>query len=268
MDDAMRAKVTAFEQTVRSTLALAETFEAADWIRPTECPGWTIKDQIAHLVGVERMLLGDVQPAHEPPPDLPRVRNDFGRVLEVAVDARRSVPGAEIVAELGDALERRLAALPGIDPERQVKCPDGRMGSYTRFMAFRALDCWTHEQDIRRAVGRPGNLDAPASQCFWEIFGRGLPIVVAARAKAAPGQSADFTIVGPPSFRSYVVVDENGRGEATTDASGKPTVALRMSWETYVRLTAGRCGPETVKIDIDGDRDLADRILANMTLTP
>lgn len=268
MDDTLRARVTAYEQTVRSTLALTESFDTADWLRPTECPGWTVKDQVAHLAGVERMLLGDADPVHELPDDLPHVRNEFGRLMEVAVDARRPVPGPAVAAELADALERRLAVLPDIDPEQQVRCPDGRMGNYTRFMAFRALDCWTHEQDIRRAVGRPGNLDAPAAYCLWELFGGGLARIVAQRAEAEPGRSVVFTIVGPPSFRSTVLVGEDGRGQVVTEVPGAPAATLGMSWEAYVRLVTGRCGPEAVNIDISGDLALANRILANMTLTP
>jgi len=32
------------------------------WATDTDCPGWTVKDNLSHLVGVERMLLGDPAP--------------------------------------------------------------------------------------------------------------------------------------------------------------------------------------------------------------
>ncbi|WP_165978333.1 maleylpyruvate isomerase family mycothiol-dependent enzyme [Actinomadura darangshiensis] len=262
--DEMQANIAAYEQTVRSTIALAGTFGDADWGRPTECPGWTVKDQLAHLVGVERDLLGDPAPAAEPR-EFDHVRNDFGRYLEIAVHARRPVPGPDVLAELADALERRLARLPGEDPDRVLMCPDGREGPYSRFMKFRAMDCWTHEQDVRRAVGRPGNLDAPAARCFWELLSRGLPLVVARRAKAAPGESVAFAITGPPDFDVTVTVDESGRGSWSEAA---PTTELAMDWETYVRLAAGRCTAADVTVRTEGDRDLAARILATMAITP
>ena len=34
--------------------------------------------------------------------------------------------------------------------------------TYGRFMRVRIFDCWMHEQDIRRAVGRPGHVEGPA----------------------------------------------------------------------------------------------------------
>jgi uncharacterized protein (TIGR03083 family) len=266
-DDDMPGNVAAFEQSLRSTIALAETFVAAKWDLPTECPGWTVRDQISHLIGVERLLLGDPEPEYLLPADLPHVRNDYARMLEVAVDARRSEPGEKLVAELRETLTQRLAALVTVDPQEQMRAPDGRTGPYSRFMMFRAFDCWVHEQDIRRAVGRPGNLDAPAADRARQILVSGLPFVVGKRAAAEPGRSVTFEITGPPSFRTCVVVGDDGRARPVEPAP-EPTVAVAMEWESYVRLAAGRCGPGDVKVAVEGDRDLAGRVLGNMSVTP
>lgn len=264
----MAANVAAFEQTVRATIALAETFGEDDWKRPTECPGWSVQDVVSHLVGVELLLLGDdPAPGHALPDDLPHVRNDFGRMLEAAVDARRSRTGPEVLAELGATLERRLAALPAQDPEEPTVAPNGRTVPYAEFMVFRAFDCWTHEQDVRRAVGRPGNLGTPGAERARRILEPGLPMVVAKRAGAAPGQNVAFEIVGDLPFTSYVRVDEDGRGHAA-DAPGTPLTTLRMDWETFVRLAAGRCAPDDVTVAVTGDAALADRILAALGMTP
>ncbi|MFB4300795.1 maleylpyruvate isomerase family mycothiol-dependent enzyme [Actinomadura sp. NTSP31] len=267
MNDEMRAHVAAFEQTVRSSLALAATLGAAEWDRPTDCPGWTVKDQFAHLVSVEASLLGDPPPEVEVP-EFAHVRNDFGRFLEAGVHARRSVPGPQVAAELADVLERRLAQLPGIDPGERTMLPNGKEGTYELFVKFRAMDCWTHEQDVRRAVGRPGNLDAPAAACFWDILAKGLPLVVARKAGAEPGQSVLFRITGPVEHRVAVVVDGGGRGAFAGEVPDAATAELDMDWEGYVRLTAGRCGPDAVKSQVKGDAELANRVLAGMSLTP
>jgi len=261
----MRANTAAYEQTVRSTLALAGTLTGDDWDRPTDCPGWTVKDQLSHLVGIEHDLLGDPSPDVDVP-EFPHIRNDFGRALEAAVHLRRSVPGPAVAAELADALERRLAQLPTLDPDRVVMMPDGREGPYSRLMMVRAMDCWTHEQDVRRAVGRPGNLDAPAAHCFWTLFSGALPLIVARRAKAAPGESVAFAISGPPDFHAAVEVGEDGRGRPSSGAA--PTAELAMDWETYVCLTAGRRAPGEAAVRVTGDPDLAARVVAAMAVTP
>jgi hypothetical protein len=41
-----------------------------------------------------------------------------------------------------------------------------------------------------------------------------------------------------------------------------------MDWETYVRLTAGRCTPDAVTVHVTGDPALAARVLAAMAVTP
>lgn len=258
----------AFEQTVRSSIRLAASLGDDDWDRPTECPGWTVKDQYSHIVGVERLLLGDHEPVPEFPESMPHVRNEFGLLMEHAVQTRRPVPGPAVAAELAEMLERRLAVLRDIDPATRIKCPDGQVGDYVRFMTFRALDCWTHELDIRRAVHRPGNLGAPAAVCFWEGLGNGLRNVVARYAGVDPGRSADFTISGRFSFRRIVVVGDDRTGQVVPALPGPADVTLHMDLETYVRLTAGRCGPDAVHVAVAGDTALGDRILRHMALTP
>jgi uncharacterized protein (TIGR03083 family) len=267
-DDDMSGNVAAFEQTVRSTITLAETFDAAHWELPTDCPGWTVRDQVSHIVGVERMFLGDPAPDHTLPDELPHVRNDFARLLEVAVDVRRGRPGDEMLAELRETLDRRLAALATIDPAEPILAPDGRTGPYSRLMMFRAFDCWTHEQDIRRAVGRPGNLDSPAADRARQLLTAGLPFVVAKRAGAEPGRSVALEVTGPPSFRLCVVVGDDGRGRVAEPAPAHPSVALAMTWEGYTRLASGRCAAEDAGVSVDGDRELADRVLGSMAVTP
>ncbi|GAA3192784.1 maleylpyruvate isomerase family mycothiol-dependent enzyme [Actinocorallia longicatena] len=255
--------VVAFEQTVRSTIELASGFGTAEWRLPTDCPGWSVQDVVAHLVSLEVMLLGDPLPDHELP-DLPHVKNDMARVLEIGVDVRRPLPGEAVLAELRETLDRRLAQIPGLDPEGPAALPDGRPGTTTEFLMFRAFDCWIHEQDIRRAVGVPGNLDAPAGRCAWTILSRGLPMVTAKRGGALPGQSAVFAV---GDREAAVLVDAGGRA-SRGPVPAEPTVRLAMSFETYTLLAAGRRGPADAVVEVTGDAELGARILAGMGVTP
>ena len=43
----------------------------AEWKTPTDCPGWSVQDQVSHLVGAESGILGNADPAHSPPPTAP-----------------------------------------------------------------------------------------------------------------------------------------------------------------------------------------------------
>ncbi|MEV5572557.1 maleylpyruvate isomerase family mycothiol-dependent enzyme [Spirillospora sp. NPDC052269] len=268
MDEVMAGHVAAYEQTVRSTIGLAETFGDADWERPTELPGWNVKDIVSHLVGVETMLMGeDPAPGHTLPDDLPHVRNDLGKVVEPAVDHRRGTPGPEVLKELRAVLDRRMERLATTPPDERTWLPTGGEGPYVELMAFRAFDCWAHEQDIRRAVGRPGNLDAPAAGRMFQIVSRGLPMIVGKRAAASPGTAVTFESTGPFTFVRHVVVGPDGRAAFAETAPEDATV-LRMDWETFVRLVAGRCTSADVTVEVSGDEALAARVLGAMTLAP
>ncbi|MFC4913092.1 maleylpyruvate isomerase family mycothiol-dependent enzyme [Actinomadura gamaensis] len=266
--EGMAGHVAAFEQTVRSTIALAETFGDAEWEKPTELPGWTVKDVVSHLVGVETLLLDeDPAPGHTLPDDLPHVRNELGRLVEVAVDYRRGTPGSEVLAELRAVLDRRLVRLASTPPDEPAMLPIGREGTYAELMVFRAFDCWVHEQDIRRAVGRPGNLDAPAGLRTLSVVERGLPMIVGRRAAASPGTAVAFEVTGPVAFTRHVLVGPDGRADFT-DQGGEGATVLRMDWETFTRLVTGRCRGDAAAVRVEGDAELAGRVLGAMALAP
>src|SRR5690606_24964356 len=64
--------------------ALGATLDEAQWATMTDCPGWTAKDNVSHLVGIENMLRG--APADPPVDERPaHVKNDFGAFNEAAV---------------------------------------------------------------------------------------------------------------------------------------------------------------------------------------
>src|SRR3954471_10075527 len=114
---AWQANIDAFEQTSRSMLMLGGDLGPADWERPTECPGWSVKDQYSHILGVERWLLGDA---------------DDGEVRTTAntgfdVEARRADPPGEILGDLRDVIERRIAQLRSgaVDLSEVITTPFG-----------------------------------------------------------------------------------------------------------------------------------------------
>jgi uncharacterized protein (TIGR03083 family) len=94
----------------RSIAALCDSLDADEWARPTACPGWTIKDQLSHLVAPEAAMLG--RPA---PPKLTEhpiyVHNAVGEMNEDAVELRRSWSGKEVLAEFKEVTSARLDAL-------------------------------------------------------------------------------------------------------------------------------------------------------------
>jgi uncharacterized protein (TIGR03083 family) len=275
--------VTAWEQSLRSLLSVLATLPGDDWLRPTELPGWTVHDVVAHLAAAERELLGDPRPATLSAYG-PHVLSDFGRHMEDGVDARRRVRPEALVAELRDALEARLpqarAARAGDAPVRVVADEDWDM---TELLRNRAFDAWMHEQDVRRAVTHPGNLGGPGALVTWEMLTDALPVLVARRAGARPGQRVVLQARGAVGRTATVLVDERGRGRLAGadggpaggadggpagDDDGAATATLVADWETVVRLLGGRLSPNDAVVEMSGDADLARRLVDGFCFTP
>jgi len=130
------------------------------WRLPSPLPGWSVQDNVSHIVGTEAMLLGESGPTVEIDRDAnPHVRNDIGVFNEQWVESLRAVPPNEVLSKFREVTGARLAALGRMtDDEWNAESftPAG-MDTYGRFMQIRVFDCWLHEQDIRDAVGRPGH---------------------------------------------------------------------------------------------------------------
>jgi uncharacterized protein (TIGR03083 family) len=271
----LTAVIDALESTWSSLRSVCDELTAQEWLLPTECPGWTVRDQVAHVAALEHKLLGRPEPDSELPADLPHVRNDFGLITERGILARRDLPVDELLVEFDDVTDERLAYLRSapLDAEALVPGVMGREMPLVRMLALRVFDCWTHEQDVRRAVGRPGNLDGPAAAVSRDWIVQSLPYVVAKKAAAMPGTTVSFDVDGPLTVNATVAVRDDGRGmlrdaAAAPAALTAPTAHLSTDWETFARLAAGRVEPLHATVAVDGDRELAERVLAAMPVTP
>jgi uncharacterized protein (TIGR03083 family) len=214
--------VDAYAQTVRAVIDLGHSCSDADFNKDTACPGWTVKDQISHVVGVEEWVGGAPLP-RIPIPDYGHLRSDADRATELHVEARRSMLGKKVVTELETVLAQRLRALtdPGLSLDSIVKSTAGPAPVRIALRA-RILDIWTHEQDMRQALGRPGNLDAPGASIFLEQLFDALPRLVARNAGIEPGNVVIIDVTGPVVGRAGVRVEagEGGKNLGTPLFSG------------------------------------------------
>jgi len=185
-------------------LATAVTgLSPAEWDRPTDLPGWSVKDNVSHVVGVELVLLGEPVPAHTLPEDLPHVRNEFGAFMEVAVDLRRPVPGESVLAELRDVTERRLKTLRALDDsalDDEFPGPFGHPTKLRHLLGIRVFDCWAHEQDVRRALGLPRSLGGVAA----DLSRRRLLLALTGLAADVPVVAGKTVVVATTGARETV----------------------------------------------------------------
>jgi uncharacterized protein (TIGR03083 family) len=276
--DDLAGLVAAFQQTTQSVIDLGRSCTDADFARPTACPGWTIKDQIAHVVGLEKwMQTGEVP--HVTVPDYAHVRGELGELAEKSVELRRGMRGDKVVDELETLLAVRVEELsaPGVSLETMVRTPHGPQ-SLGQGLRTRILDIWTHEQDIRQTLGRPGDLDSGGAAVFMDVLFEQLPRLVARQAGIEPGNVVILEVTGPVLGRAGVWVEggDDGRPRGIPLFSGvahdgDPTdvfTTITLSTDAVTRRAAGRGSVDDVHWTFHGDEGVARRVLENLVLTP
>jgi uncharacterized protein (TIGR03083 family) len=268
--------VEAYAQTVQHVIDLGRTMRPADAARPTDCPGWTVLDQIAHVAATEAMVAG------EPVPEVDvshhaHVRHSFGELMEKYVESRRGRDLEEVLDELEERLAERLSVYRSGTEWAQVEVdsPLGRVRAGDR-LGVRTFDVWVHEQDVREAIERPGGLDsAAAAHSVAQLFAA-LPRIVAKDAGIEPGNAVVLDLTGPTVGRAGARVEEHdGRARGiplfTGEADEHPDVvstSLTMSTAVAGRLMGGRRSPDDLHVVVHGDDDVARRVMAAMVITP
>jgi uncharacterized protein (TIGR03083 family) len=242
------------------------------WAMPSPLPGWSVQDNVSHIIGTEAMLLGEAGPQVTIDRDAnPHVRNDIGAFNEAWVESLRGVSPDEMRARFVEATSARLAALEAMSDEdwhAESFTPAGK-DTYGRFMQIRVFDCWLHEQDIRDAVGRPGHRIGLAVDVVLDELSTALGFVVGKKAGAPTGQRVTFRLTdeGTVVRELHVQVDERATVVAALDEPA--TVTFTMPIGVMTRRCAGRVSADEVRdqITMTGDLDLAARILGNLSYT-
>jgi len=249
-----------------SVLDLCADLDEREWKRPTGCPGWSVQDNVSHLVDYESFALGRPRPEHEVG-EVAHARNDMGSINEIGVDVRRGRAGAEVLEELRDVTGERLGRLESLtdaDLDRQTDTPIGP-GTVRDLLTLRVMDTWSHEQDIRRALDRPGHTRGDAADTAIAYLLRFVPFAVAKLAGAPDGTTVVLHVDDRPPFAVGV---EGGRGRALDVVPDNPTVVLRTDVAQLQALTCGRSDADPAAVEVAGDEVLGRRIVEHLGFMP
>lgn len=261
--------VEAWSQSAQAVIDLVGSLREPQMDAPTDLPGWTVRDIIAHLAHLESELAGE-QPELAPLDAVPESArgNAFQAYTERGVAARRDRSTEALVTELTDAVARlreTLSTTPPPDPPASFPRP-GR--DWEPLLRDRCLDFWMHEQDIRRAIDQPGGWDSPGAWLTLSVFRAALPFVVGKRVRPAPGTVVSWVVQTPSGEQTTTVrMGEDGRARPD-ETSGSPDVSLTMTVHDFVLACGGRRRPQALTVRIDGDRNLGEAVLDAMAVTP
>lgn len=270
MDDAPRlaALIEIWRTAIADFTALAREIPAEQWDLPTDLAGWSVKDNVAHTAHLEAVLAGAPEETIEVG-DAPHVKDLTGLYTEQGVLARRDRDMAALVTEIEESTAARYADLQANPPTDGAAAPPRTPGGVPwnndTLLNNRPLDVWMHEQDIRRAIGRPGGYGTPLAAHVLNRLAGGLPMVIGKR--VAPPVGASVRIDVPEAGASWAVeVGEDGRAKPAAPAD--PTVAITLSAEDFVVLAGGRRPVEQTSPAFAGDAELGRAVLESMAVTP
>src|SRR4051794_18063392 len=252
-----------------SFVALAREIPREQWDLPTDLAGWSVKDNVAHTAHLEAVLAGGPEETMEVA-EAPHLKNLTSYYTEQGVLARRDRDMAALADEIEHAVATRFAALqaePPTDPSgAPPRTPGGVPWDNQTLLSNRPLDVWMHEQDVRRAIARPGGYDCPAAAHVLRTFARSLPMVVGKRVAPPPGTIVHLAI--PEAGLGWSVrVSHDGRA-ALLDDDGEATASVALRPEDYVVLAGGRRPLHTTQPHVTGDEKLARRVLESLAVTP
>lgn len=256
-------------QAIDDFTTLLEEIPEAEWSTPTDLPGWDVRAVAAHIAHLEGVLAGHPEETVEVgEPD--HATGLMGLYTEQGVVSRRDHSADDLINEIRESATTRKTALLADPPTDATARPPRIFGAvgwdWQTLLRNRPLDVWMHEQDVRRAVGRPGGLDSPAAEHTAVYLAESMGYVLAKRAGAPAGTTLVIDVAGQPP--TAFVVDERGRGERLPAPPSAPTVSLSLEREAFILLAGGRVSPAPGSVRVDGDQALGQRLLDLIAVTP
>lgn len=255
-DTDLAALVDAVADVLEQTLVLVRGLTEEQGALATACPGWTVKDQLAHMVGLEQMLAGSPHPDIELP-DLDHVDGDIDRYMEQQVHARRMLPLAAVADELAGLAPRRVAQLreQAAQGDPEVTGILGTTRPLSAGLPIRVFDLWVHEQDIRRAVGAPVRMEGVAAD------------LAVARTRSAWASVLPDRVTADGTLRIEI---EGEEPVVVVFGEGSSHLTLTTNRDAATRLGCGRATLEELAgaVGVHGDPDLAAAVGPQLAFTP
>jgi uncharacterized protein (TIGR03083 family) len=248
-----------FGQQHDAFIALLLELRDEEWARPTVCPGWSVQDIAAHVLGDHVSRLARSRDGYRGAG--PRA----GETLPVFIDrgnsewvtaARKMSP--RVLTDLLSGVGQQVAAFwqtVDMDALGEPVSWAGPEPAPVWLDAARDFsEYWTHQQQICDATGRPGpDYLAPVLDTFM----RALPHTLRG-VDARPGIAVRVTVTGPSGGQwTCVRAPERWRLDDSTD--GWPAASIELDPDTAWRLCTRGISPSRAAelAGIHGDERLA-----------
>ena len=235
----------AFANAADAFWQMLASLEARHWHVPV-LRDLDVQGLVGHLTGVER----DVQRSMAGDPDVGSA-DHVQSTQPVALEQSGRSPG-ETTAQWREAVARTLSLAGASDLDTMVAI-HGVMLRLRDLLVARTFELWTHENDIRAAIGLPSTVPAPSTlRPMTQLATALLPFGAAVTALSEP-ISVHLVLTGPGGGTWDVTVgapaEHPGSVGIVTDVVG------------FCRLFANRVSPSDLDIYVTGDERRAASVL-------
>lgn len=245
-------------------VAIAKSLSDEEWTAASGCDGWRTKDVIAHLACTFRSV---AEPGSLPP----GVAGDLEATQEVGVAERKDWEPARVLAEYEELGAKAIEALTGLQTpgiaENVIPLEDA--GQYPLHLIANAL-AFDHYCHLRNDILKPrGSVDRPAPPHDDLRLGATMDWLIAGLPQM-PGQAIADAVTAPvkleltgPGGGTWII--KPGVEVAEGD-SGDAAATITSSTQDFVMWSTHRASWRECNVAIDGDKDLAERVLEAIRL--
>ena len=256
-------------------MALLRGLDRADWLRPTACSLWSVKDIAAHLLDGNLRRLSFGRDGLDSAPDQPissyselvaylnRLNAEWTRA------ARRLSP--RILIDLLDFTSGQVHAFfQSLDPHSPALFSVAWAGEEVSPNWFdigrEYTERWLHQQQIREAVGAPGLTARGWLHPTLDVFVRALPFSYRG-VDAPPGSSVRFEINGEAGGLWTLVRAGQGWG-LFHGSNAAPDAHVSLDQEAAWKLFSKGLDRDSAqrRIQIQGERRLGQAVLDSLAV--
>ncbi len=262
-----------FPGLLQELIDVLETLAPEEWDLPTPCPGWSVHDLAAHILGDEvgQLSMGrdDYHASLIDANDWAGLVKGLNDMNEQWVTAMKRVSPRLMIDLLKSTGERVNRHLQSLDPHSTgpvVSWASPDPAPMWLHIAREYTERWHHQQQIREALDRPPLTDPNWFAPVLATFVHGLPKAYSG-VDAAIGASVRVTITGV-SGGTWLVARVASKWSLCEDVLGERAAHLTIdevdAWKLFTKSIA-REDVES-KVAVEGDAQLALKALDTVSI--
>jgi len=243
--------VAAFWRTAQELYGMLTGLQPDQWALPTTTEYGTVKDLVAHLLGVERYSTHSVTHRDEHDPDVSTAHTSVGLG---DIERLRDIAGPEVAQRWFDAAGDTAAAFREDVDDRPIDV-HGIPAPADMALVFRTFELWAHMEDICAAVGRPlPRLDGPRMGLMASTLVSVLPMFFTDPDESQRGRVARIVLLGPGGGVADLALDPAAAGTAAS---------ARMVTDVvdFCRIASRRLPIDALERQTSGESHLFDPVL-------